>query len=318
MRAISKYFTLINLVLLSGGIFFITHIISFNIGKRLEPPAFIKDIKDTAGAEKEQPRPFEAYHVILDRNIFNSKRSTENTPLPVPGGFNSVKVEVPSIPIKLMGTVAGNPSYAYAIIEDPVQKGEKIFRVDDTIAPGIKLAEINRNMIVIMRDDGGREEINVPTEEWYIRMVRQIKQSAIELLSPESESASATPYARNNPDPVRPAQVGADSEDGSRTLSKGMGNILAQAKLVQQSSGGQSEGFMIHSIEPGSLFDKVGLKDGDLITGVNGLDLNDPKESYETYKNLKGDDFIIVITRGENKITLNSPTKEILALFSLL
>jgi len=319
MPAIFKrYFTVINLILISAGIFFITDIISFNIGKILEPPVFVKAIKDTTGTGKERLLSFNAYNIILDRNIFNSKRLTEDTPLPVPQILKSLKEEGSPIPIKLIGTVAGTPSYAYAIIEDPSQKGEKIFRVDDTIAPGIKLAEINRNMIVITRD-GVREEIRLATEEWYLKMARQIKQSAVGLFSPEGAPGSSASPERNNSGSVGFAQVDANNKDGSIQLSKGMSRLLTQAQLVQQISGGESDGFMIHSIEPDSLYANIGLKDGDIIAGINGLDLKEPRDASDIYQTLKNEDFFIVdFSRNGNKMTLTSIDSDVLALLIYL
>ena len=319
---LKKHFTVINLVILSAGIFFITRIISFNISKVLEPPAYIKDIKDMADTEKKRSMPIDAYNSILERNIFNSKRLTEGTPLPTPGVLKSLKEERSSIPIKLIGTVAGNASYALAIIEDPYQKGEKIFRLNDTIAPGITLAEINRKMIVVTRD-GVREEIEIVSEEWYRKIGRQIKESVAELFSPESAPVSSASPERNNSGTVKVAQVNANNKannkDNSIPLSEGMNSLLTQAKLVQQISGGESDGFMIHSIEPDSLYDKIGLKDGDIIAVINGLDLKDPEEALEIYQTLKNEDlFVIEFTRNGHKMTLTTLNSDVLALLIYL
>ena len=48
----------------------------------------------------------------------------------------------------MVGTVAGD-GIGYAIIEDPFQKTHKIFRTNDTIAPGVKLLDISRSRITI-------------------------------------------------------------------------------------------------------------------------------------------------------------------------
>lgn len=319
LALLKRYFTVINLVILSTGIFFITHIISFNIGKILEPPISVKAIKDTAGSGNKKLLSFDAYKSIIERNIFNSKRLTEDNPLPVRGVLNSLKVvEDASIPIKLIGTVAGTPSYAYAIIEDPFQRGEKIFRVDDTIAPGVKLAEIYRNMIVITRD-GVREEIRHATEEWYLKMARQLRQSAVDLFSPEGGPVSSTSPERNNSGSVGVAQGDYNNKDGSIQLSKGMSRLLTQAQLVQQIAGGESEGFMIHSIESDSLYARIGLEDGDVIAGINGLDLKEPRDASDIYQTLKNEDFFIIdFNRNGNKMTLTSLDSDVLALLVYL
>ena len=137
---LKKYFVPVDLILLTTGIFFIAQILTFTIARRLEPPVTIGYTSNVIDSGKREIKPFEAYKIILERNIFNSKGLSLLPSSVAPGSpTTSAKVEEPLILVKLIGTVAGNPLYSYAVIEDPFQRTHKIFKLDDTIAPNMLL-----------------------------------------------------------------------------------------------------------------------------------------------------------------------------------
>src|SRR5450631_2432160 len=60
-----------------------------------------------------------------------------------------------------------------------------------------------------------------------------------------------------------------------------------QARMVPAFKDGQSEGFKLFSIRPDSLYSKIGIQNGDVVTRINGLDMNDPAKALEVYTKLK-------------------------------
>src|SRR3972149_4763450 len=228
---LKKYFVPVNLILLTTGVFFIAQILTFTIARRLEPPVTIGYTGNAIDSAKRGAKPFEAYKIILDRNIFNSKGlssapSTVAPPLP----WAPVKVEEPPVPVKLVGTVAGIPLYSYAIIEDPFQRTNKIFKLNDTIAPNIKLLEIHRNRITISR--------NSKTEE-------------IELGAQETATQARIPTPpRPGPPPTSPASEGTQlspstfvvDRESVEAATQDMNKLLTQARLVPNFSGGGGDG----------------------------------------------------------------------------
>lgn len=288
---LKKYFVPLNLLILTTGIFFIAQIITFKIAKRLEPPNTLDYSIGVIETLKKEAKPFEAYKAILDRNIFNSKGLSSLlsslpgvSPLPV-------KEEKPPVPIRLVGTVAGIPQYSYAVIEDPFQKTNKIFRLNDTIAPGIKLLEIQRNRIVITKE-GIREEIELGVQE-----------------------AAATQRMATPPRPVLPTPPDVSEYSPStfvvdresvEAATQDMNRLLTQARLVPNFTGGVADGFRIFSIVPSSLFDKAGLRNGDIIHSINGIEMKDPEKAFQIYQLLKDSDrFVIDLVRAGQKMSLN-------------
>jgi general secretion pathway protein C len=75
-----------------------------------------------------------------------------------------------------------------------------------------------------------------------------------------------------------------------REVDRVMGNfnqVLTQARCVPNLEGGRPAGYRCFQIEPGSIYDKLGLKDNDVICGINGQPVNDPAAAFNMLNTLK-------------------------------
>lgn len=63
--------------------------------------------------------------------------------------------------------------------------------------------------------------------------------------------------------------------------------VAMQARIVPSFKDGKSQGFKLFSIREGSLYDKLGFQNGDVIQRVNGISLDTPEKALETYALLK-------------------------------
>lgn len=285
-----NYFVPVNLLILASAVFFITQIVTFRIAREIAPP-FSRgySIGPLVSGTKET-KPLELYKTILSRNIFNSKTLAALLAPPVRSS-DAMKDAKQLVPIRLIGTVAGDARFAFAIIEDPFQKSHKIFKTNDTIAPGVKLLEINRNRITIERD-GKREDVDLTSQD----TLAQPRTG----LSPQRPSAP--------PLFEEPSQQGTQYIDRETVTAatEDMNKLLTQARLVPNFTGGEADGFRIFSIVPSSLFDKIGLRNGDILSGINGTEIKDPEKAFQVYQMLKDNDrFVIDLVRAGQKMTLN-------------
>lgn len=290
-----KYFVPVNLILLTAGVFFIAQILTFKIAKRLEPPVTMGYTGNAIDSAKREVKPFEAYKIILERNIFNSKQLSLLPPPVAPGSpATPAKVEEPLILVKLIGTVAGNPFYSYAIIEDPFQRTHKIFKLNDIIAPNIKLLEIHRNRITISRN-GKTEEIELGAQE-----------TAAQPRTPTPPRPGPPPSSPvSEAAPPSPSTFVVDRESVD-AATQDMNKLLTQARLVPNFTGGVADGFRIFSIVPDSLFEKAGLRNGDIIHSINGVELKDPEKAFQIYQLLKDSDrFVLDLVRAGQNLSLN-------------
>ncbi len=74
-----------------------------------------------------------------------------------------------------------------------------------------------------------------------------------------------------------------EAKDFDATMGN-LSQLATQARIVPAFEDGKSVGFKLFNIAPGSLYAKVGLQDGDIITKINGYELNSPDKALELYQ----------------------------------
>ena len=75
---------------------------------------------------------------------------------------------------------------------------------------------------------------------------------------------------------------------------------------------GQANGFKLFQIQPGSLYSNIGIENGDVITRINGYEVNSPDKALEVYQKLRESTHVTI--EGEragqpykNEISIPSP-----------
>jgi general secretion pathway protein C len=94
-----------------------------------------------------------------------------------------------------------------------------------------------------------------------------------------------------------------------REVAAGTENInqlLTQARALPYMEQGKTVGFRISEIVPGSLYEKIGLQNGDVIQKINSQDVDEPGKFFQMYQSLKEERNISIdLMRGGQKQTLN-------------
>jgi general secretion pathway protein C len=80
--------------------------------------------------------------------------------------------------------------------------------------------------------------------------------------------------------------------------------LLSQARVRPHFRDGKTDGLAISNIKAGSLFAKLGLKNGDIVQGIDGRSIKSPDDVMEVYRRLRsGSEVALQISRrGEQKI----------------
>lgn len=182
-------------------------------------------------------RSIEDYEIITERNLFRStlKAVKDNE---LDGGFPASEEGFTDFDLK--GTVACNSSFGYIFIEDHKSKKQKFYRLGDMIGSS-KLIKITRNMATLKR--AGRE------------ITLKIKATS------EDQSRPGSPY-RN---------LTLNRQTVNNNLSN-LNALMKGAMVRPFTPKGVHEGFVISNILPSSLYEKMGLQNGDIL-----IDINDKK-----------------------------------------
>jgi general secretion pathway protein C len=136
---------------------------------------------------------------------------------------------------------------------------ESAFCAGEELTPGVRLDKVERDRILILRN-GTLETVPLKDFDKHANLI------------------SAPPP----PSPiVQPSASGSTVVD-RRQLQQQMGKpeILSQALIVPNPGGG----FLVRQIQPGSTYEKLGLKPGDVIKNVNGQALTSMDDVMRLYQ----------------------------------
>ena len=83
-----------------------------------------------------------------------------------------------------------------------------------------------------------------------------------------------------------------------------MGALAKGARIVPETRDGKAAGFRLFSIRPDGPFAKIGLQNGDVVSAINGLEMNSPDQALLAYTRLKTANHLsVAIERNGQKVT---------------
>lgn len=235
---------------------------------------------------------------ILRRNIFCST-CPPILPVPAtPGAPVVPELQRTSLPLKLLAVMfappPADPRWSMAIIRDNDAKTAGPYTIGSTLRE-TTVSEIDE-VRVYLDFGGGRIE--------YLELLdRQQPAPGTPAAAP---TAPSDPFAAELDKGIR--KTGANSyEVQHSTLDALLGNMGAlsrAARIVPEMRDGKSIGFRLFSIKPDGPFGKIGLQNGDVISAINGLEMNSPDKALEVYTKLKTANHLSVgLERNGQKIT---------------
>ena len=88
------------------------------------------------------------------------------------------------------------------------------------------------------------------------------------------------------------------------SLLNNMSALSRAARIVPELKDGRAAGFRLFSVRPDGPFAKIGLQNGDVISSINGLEMNSPDQALMVYTKLKSASHLSVgLERNGQKIT---------------
>lgn len=213
----------------------------------------------TLEASKSSQENFN-YDVIAKKSLFGNM---------TPVADNSSKKETPKVSdvaLTLVGTYLNPGESPYAIIADKKTNSQEIFTLGQSVFSSADLVKILPDSVEIERK--GKIEILILDDG-----------------TPREGSGSA---ATSSGDTIA-------VNEGE--LNEALANIpllLTQARAVPYFKDGQSVGLRLFAIKPGSIFEKIGLKNGDILKNINGNSLGDITQAVQLFEKLKTEKSISV------------------------
>lgn len=221
-------------------------------------------------------RPLSDYDVILQRNVFDPTRrgsgSLSEASVPRPESRSAPEpVEAPKN-ISLLGTVAGGGDpLAMLRIDGEIE----IVRIGDQPAGGMTVEYIGRLVVHLRHDDGSLSELNLQEG---VATQAQTSTNVKRRQAPGQERYKVQAVGEN--------RWSIPSSEAERARSN-LGELLKSAHLVPNVKNGSTEGFMVRMIRPNSLLAQLGLRVGDVVMEVNGIELSSPEKALQIFTQLR-------------------------------
>lgn len=172
--------------------------------------------------------------------------------------------------LQLMGVVySSDPSQGLAVIV--YQNNQEQYAVGDKLPVGrVSLAKVLTDHVII--DNGGNYESLWLFEE-------QSKQAA---------TRSAQPRASVVVNDMRGNEaVDTMAEDYRQRLYQNPNSLADVVRIVPAQKAGKMIGYRVSPGKDRKQFAQFGFKSGDIVTGINGIDLNDPAQALQVYKTMR-------------------------------
>jgi len=227
--------------------------------------------------ERHRRPTFDYYKPIIKRNIFGSAEDVSKEIQTE----EIEKLQPTSLNLALLGTVSGNQKNTFAIIEEINKKKQALYRVGDSVQGAIVKKILRRKVILRVKE---RDEILTIEEAATLRGKEKL---------PASKST-------NKGDTIMVSRSAA--QESMRNVHK----LLSQVRVRPYFRNGKADGLSVTNIKSGSFFAKLGLKNGDVVQGIDGSLIKSPEDVLEMYKKIKlGSQVALQIMRNNEQKIIN-------------
>ena len=227
-------------------------------------------------------RPRATYEIIKQRDVFNLAPETADT----------APAEDENLTIKLLSTshLTGG-ARDFAIVENEHGE-EELYRLGENIPDVGRLVQIGKNRAIILHN-GHRVALEIPKDslgdsgdEEAPRPVMRphgLRSPFIHNPYDQGRAPTARAHGVHKIAPNR-YMVERSTIDGDM---QNLPQLLTEVRAMPVIQNGTANGFQLSEIQPGSVFDEIGLRDGDVLTAISGQQLSNPARAMQLLSTLQ-------------------------------
>ena len=241
------------------------------------PASFVKhQPKESSTATPGRPT---VTRNLPSMHLFGEARDEAPTPI-----AQEIPEEAPdtSLALTLRGVIAGVGSDSWAIISDR-GGSEETYGIDSPLPGGATLKEIYPDRVILLHNNRF-ETLRLP----------EGRGVANNRMDRRSSSRRSTASKRRSPSPRRSSgavtrmgpEVSRVVTDYKKKLLNDPQSVMGVVRAEPYRRGGKLSGYRIFPGKDKQLMEKVGLQPGDVVTGVNGIDLDSPLKGLEVMQQI--------------------------------
>jgi len=251
---------------------------------QIEADALTRADKEATGSSgSERSLSLQEYRRNIAGNIFGTEHKSDKEEKPEVS-LQNIPLSEKDLHLELVGTIIGQEANQnIAVIEDTRTGDQEMYKPGDRIEQ-ITIESVLRDNVVIKSSEGKK----VLTMQY--ESLRQ------------SRGRRGTGGGTTEQD-----QSGRESQNISKDYVlqslRDMSKLMQSALIKPYLQDGETVGFQLDNIQSGSFYDRIGLKNKDVIMRVDGNDLNNPQQLMNFSKKLKNKDQVslTVYSNGQKK-----------------
>lgn len=244
-----------------------------------------------------RPRHGDNDAVILKRNLFGAadvETAEDDGGGPPAGGAD----------LRLRG-IASSKGASFAVFENTASGEQNVFAVGDRVFDGPKLVAVDPLGADVMLK-GKKRRYEIESDEDALTApagggADAKKGKPHRLAKPEKAAKGDKASRSSKKDKDTASGVKKTGENAylvdRREVEHAVANlneVITQARAVPVMTDGKASGFKLFAIRKGSIFDKIGLSDGDVVQKVNDTELSDPSKAVGLLEEIQSMDQIRV------------------------
>ena len=286
---------LINLALITVGAYLAVALFYQLIGWQFQYSyALAPDDPSNSASTSVTVQPIDYYNPVTERDLFRIRKTAAT--VAAPPAVVVENLERTQLRLKLWGTVSGDPQQAWAVIEDMQRREQNLYRIGDVIQ--------NATVKMILRE---KVVINFQGKDEFLDMA-DIQQAGIPMMAsrgrphfmPHEEPPASMPYEEEQHITLQRSLLDESFSDVNK--------LMTQIAISPNMEDGQSAGLLVNRIAPDSIFRRMGLRNGDVLIGVNGQQILSAEDALSMYESLRSSEEIQLQLkrRGQERTILYS------------
>lgn len=210
-------------------------------------------------AEKPVPadKSKKDYSLIAQNKIFGDLAGNRQAAQPTPAAKKATPLN-----LELIGTFVATGQAPYAIIEDKKKKNQDVFNLKDSVFGEATLVGIYNDRVEVEKD------------------------GSIEILRLDNTPDSTSVETQGGVGQVGENQFIVEEAELDKALEN-LPLLLTQARAVPYFKEGKAVGLRMFAIRSASIFEKIGLRNGDILKSINGNSLGDLSQAMKLFERLK-------------------------------
>jgi general secretion pathway protein C len=251
-------------VYLAVGAILLAHTVNAFVADALRPPPMeFSTVGSYTPSEPQPQAPRMLADAIVTRGLF---------PLP-PGSDGSLASSQASAPpapplnvakkVALLGTVFGKQGGIMAVLEDVSTKKQSLYRMDEQIPSVGTLSAIEKDRVLFRSGN---------QEEWLDSTVSTASKNSTQIPLPAASGSKVAPQPVAQ---AAPARSTIDRRELKAVLSD-IPRLFLHAQPVPHFTDGKFSGLRLDVVNFYGFFGKLGLRSGDVLRNINGVEINDP------------------------------------------